>query len=641
MNIYRLIALILMFTVQYFILPSNDIYADEVEEKLEVLFISSYDTNFISFEDQLKGIKEGFNDNANIRVEYMNLKTFESKENEERFYNLLKQSLEQYENIDAVIAGDDEATEFCIKYREDLFKDIPISFLGVQDYVRRERAIQKEWVSGVTETESIKANIELIKQNHPNVDTITFIDSFAVETYKEITSEYKEFNFEWIVTNDTPIDEVGCMLSKLDRNDAIIQLYVQNFNDCKTLSKPEINKFIYESCNYIPIYNVLSYDIGYGSIGGKVIDHFNQGKNAAKIVIELLENKDKNDIYIHDDGANNYVFDYNYLKIFEIKERELPKESIILNHPSIVLDEYKDLIIGFIMLLLGLICIVITLLWNIRYRIKYEKAMLVAMHNAEEANKMKAHFISNISHELKTPINVIMSAVQLNRLKNIKNNYFNGDIDSLNIIDDNCNRLLRLINNIIDVQKSELDEAKLKLTCVNVVEVIEDLVISVVPYAKAKNLDIVFDTDEEEVIIEIDINKIERIILNLLSNAIKFSKSCGEIRINLKLEDDFYIIIEDDGIGIDDININSIFDKFTQIDNSLCRKTEGSGIGLSIVKSFVELHNGSISVDSKINEGTKFTVKIPVSRENKNEKTDLNTDKLMKNIKMELSDIYV
>lgn len=642
MNILRLIVLILICIFQLFVLPISNIYAKEIQEdKLEVLFISSFDYGFISFEDQIKGIKEGLNNNANLRVEYMDLKIFNSKESEESFYNLLKHSLEIYNNIDIVIAGDDEATEFCIRYRDDLFKDIPVSFLGVQDYERRNRALDKDMMSGVTEIESIKENIELIKRFHPYVDTITFIDTYATERYDEITSEYKEFNFEWIITNDIPIDEVKNMLSKLDENDALIQLYVSNFNDNNVLSKKEINNFIVENSNNVPIYNILSYDIGSGSIGGKVINHFNQGKNAAQIAIELLDGKEKNDIYISDDSANSYIFDYKYLSKFGIKKRDLPKGSIILNNPNVVFEEYKGVIIGFVMLLLGLICIVIALLWNIYYRIKYEKAMLVAMNNAEEANKMKTHFIANISHELKTPINVIMSAVQLNKLKSIKTNNSSDDIDNLYIIDDNCNRLLRLINNIIDVQKSELNEAKLQKSCINVVELIENLVTSVVPYAESKNLNLVFDTDEEEIIMDVDINKIERIILNLLSNAIKYSKSYGEIRINLKFEDVLYIIIEDDGIGIDESNINKIFDKFTQIDNSLCRKTEGSGIGLSIVKSFVELHNGSIFVDSKINEGTRFTIAIPINIENNRDKIDINIEKLMKNIKMELSDIYV
>ncbi len=640
MKTFKIVVLISIYLFQYFFLTTNDIYAQNQKEKLDVLFISSFDSGFISFDDQLKGIMNGFDNNVNLRIEYMDLKIFDTKDNEEKFYNLIKQSLEFYK-IDAIIAGDDEATEFCIRYRDDLFKDIPISFLGVQDKVRIERALELDLMTGVTEVESIKANIELIKRFHPQVDTITFIDSYAIETYEEITSQYKELDFNWIVTNDIPLKEVKKMLSKLDKNDALIQLYVKNFKDNDTMSKEEINEIIAGNVKSIPIYNILSYDIGNGSIGGKVVDHFNQGQSAAKLVLELLNGKNGKDIYIEDDSANKYTFDYKHLRKFGVQENYLPENSKVLNSPNEIFKEYKGVIIVFIMLAIGLVGIVITLLWYIYYRIKYEKAIIEAMHNAEEANKTKSHFIANISHELKTPINVIMAAVQLNKIKNSKEPELSKNRNNLDIIDDNCSRLLRLINNIIDVQKVDLEQSTLKLTCINIVDSIENLVTSVVPYAKAKDLTVIFDTDEEEVYMDLDINKIERVILNLLSNAIKFSNKHGEIRINLKFDEFLEIIIEDDGIGIEKSKINNIFEKFTQIDNSLCRKNEGSGIGLSIVKSFVELHNGKVLVDSEINKGSRFTVRLPINRNEELDIDNYNEEKLKENIKIELSDIYM
>ena len=112
---------------------TNNVYAEENKtKKLDVLFISAYNSGFISFEDQVEGIKVGLNNNVNLKVEYMDLKTIASEENEIKFYNLLKLGFENYETYDAIIAGDDEALEFCLKYRNDIFKDIPISFLGIQ-----------------------------------------------------------------------------------------------------------------------------------------------------------------------------------------------------------------------------------------------------------------------------------------------------------------------------------------------------------------------------------------------------------------------------------------------------------------------------------------------------------------------------
>ena len=642
MRKFQTIIFLIVFINNFLLIQTTSVFAlNNEEKKLEILFISSFDPNFISIEDQLNGLKKELNNNAHIMIEYMNSKTFDSTENEETFYNLLKYSLENYDKIDAVIAGDDDATEFCIKYRDDLFKDIPISFLGVQDFDRLNRALECELVSGVSEVESIRANIELIKTLHPNVDTITFIDTYGILTYEEIVADYPDINFQWILTEDKTLSEVQSILSNLSSNNAVIQLYINKFKDIDTFDRNTINKTIAESCVASPIYSILNYDVGQGSIGGKVINHFIQGQKAGSIALNLLNGYDTKELFIADDEANQYFFDYKALKKFNIKTSDLPEGSIIINHPMKFINEYKNILIASLLLLIGLLSMILVLLWYIVYKKRYEKAILNAMHNAEEASKIKTHFISNISHELKTPINVIMSAIQLINYNTKESPSYSKNKNTLAIIDDNCKRLLRLINNLIDVQKHELDDTKLNLSAVNVVNLIEMLVASVVPYAESKNLNLIFDTNKEDVILKVDSDKLERIILNLLSNAIKFSKPNGEIRVTLNFEDCLYISVADNGIGIAKENLNKIFDKFTQLDTSFSRKNEGSGIGLSIVKSFVLLHNGKISVKSDLNKGTSFLIELPLTETSNIETEDASYDNLSENVKIELSDIYI
>lgn len=642
MRKFQTIIFLIVFINNFLLIQTTSVFAlNNEEKKLEILFISSFDPNFISIEDQLNGLKKELNNNAHIMIEYMNSKTFDSTENEETFYNLLKYSLENYDKIDAVIAGDDDATEFCIKYRDDLFKDIPISFLGVQDFDRLNRALECELVSGVSEVESIRANIELIKTLHPNVDTITFIDTYGILTCEEIVADYPDINFQWILTEDKTLSEVQSILSNLSSNNAVIQLYINKFKDIDTFDRNTINKTIAESCVASPIYSILNYDVGQGSIGGKVINHFIQGQKAGSIALNLLNGYDTKELFIADDEANQYFFDYKALKKFNIKTSDLPEGSVIINHPKKLIKEYKNILIASLLLLIGLLSMILVLLWYIVYKKRYEKAILNAMHNAEEANKIKTHFISNISHELKTPINVIMSAIQLINYNTKESPSYSKNKNTLAIIDDNCKRLLRLINNLIDVQKHELDDTKLNLSAVNVVNLIEMLVASVVPYAESKNLNLIFDTNKEDVILKVDSDKLERIILNLLSNAIKFSKPNGEIRVTLNFEDCLYISVADNGIGIAKENLNKIFDKFTQLDTSFSRKNEGSGIGLSIVKSFVLLHNGKISVKSELNKGTSFLIELPLTETSNIETEDASYDNLSENVKIELSDIYI
>ena len=638
------------------VLFTNIVYAEEiVKEKLEVLFISSYSLNFISFEDQVQGIREGLNNNANIKIEYMNSSNIDLEENELRFYDLVKMNLENYNNYDAIIVGDDEALEFTLKYREDIFKGIPIVFLGIQrtDLIRK--AFEFEGISGVRELESVEENIDLIKKLHSNIENIIFLNNCGENFYPDLVEKNPQFNFGELITNELSIDEFRKVISELEENTAIISFYPNHFKDREWLNTQDINKMIAELNPNIPVYSILNYSIGTGSIGGKVIKHFEQGRLAGQIVLQLLEGKDEEEVYIGYDLANKHVFDYNVLKNFNIRISSLPDNSEIINNPLNIIKEYKSVFIITCIMFLTLLLLVVALIKHIQYKNKFEKEIIKAKDKAEEINRLKSYFISNISHELKTPINVILCAAQLLESKRVDNYNINNENNTIDIIKDNSYRLIRLINNIIDVEKGEVDELTLNLKKDNLVSLIEDIVTSVIPYAKRKELNLIFDTEEEEIIMDMDIEKIERIILNLLSNAIKFSNENGNIYIRIMLNnDDVDIVVEDEGIGISKDDIPYIFDKFIQVDNTFNRKNEGSGIGLAIVKSFIEIHNGKIMVESQVGKGTKFIVKLPKIINNEDTTADSHIYKSSfseKNIidelrsikcrvKKELSDIY-
>lgn len=234
----------------------------------------------------------------------------------------------------------------------------------------------------------------------------------------------------------------------------------------------------------------------------------------------------------------------------------------------------------------------------------------------EQILKMQEEVFVNISHECRTPLNIIFSTCQLMEL------YLMGDINeetknklSKNIqsIKQNCNRFIKIINNIIDLSQIKSGGHHLNLTNEDIVSKVEDIVESVLLYAKEKDFNIVFNTNVKEKYIAVDMVKIERAILNLISNAIKFSGKSREIYIDIINQGDIVeICVADKGIGIDRKYLESIFNPFNQVDKSLMRVAEGSGIGLSLVKAIVEMHSGKISVESKIGKGSKFKIELPV-----------------------------
>ena len=229
---------------------------------------------------------------------------------------------------------------------------------------------------------------------------------------------------------------------------------------------------------------------------------------------------------------------------------------------------------------------------------------------------LKTEFFSNLSHELRTPLNVILSALQL-----LDTNAYGNDANDKeikfkkysNIMKQNCYRQLRLVNNMIDITKLDAGFFELTEQNCNIVNVVESVTMSVAEYIKSKSIELIFDTDIEECIISCDPEKIERVILNLLANSIKFTKPDGNITVNMYDKGENIILsIKDTGIGIPNDKLDIIFDRFRQVDRSLTRRQEGSGIGLSIVKSLVELHGGKITVLSEYGKGTEFIIMFPV-----------------------------
>ena len=257
-------------------------------------------------------------------------------------------------------------------------------------------------------------------------------------------------------------------------------------------------------------------------------------------------------------------------------------------------------------------------------------------------DQLKTEFISNVSHELKTPLNIILSTVQL-----LQYNYKDSEDDQLKRYLDltkiNSYRLLRLINNLIDGTRIDVGDLKMNFANYNIVKIVEDITMEAVEYVENKGLTITFDTNIEEKIIGVDKDNIERIMLNLLSNAVKFSKEGGKVVVQVIDEGDIIKIkVVDDGKGISKEDQDKIFDKFVQVEQLFTRSHEGSGIGLSLVKSIVENHGGNIYVKSELGKGSEFTVELPNMLSKKvswNKHHTINQVSSTEKVKIEFSDI--
>lgn len=266
------------------------------------------------------------------------------------------------------------------------------------------------------------------------------------------------------------------------------------------------------------------------------------------------------------------------------------------------------------------------------------------LNESREKNKFITEFFSNISHELKTPLNIIFSSLQMLNIynENTEEKIIFKRKKYLEIMKQNSLRLIKLINNLLDMTKYDSGFITLNPKNGNIISLVEDITMSIVSFAENKEIEIVFDTEVEEKQMAFDGDKIERIVLNLLSNALKFTNKGGKIFVNIyDHEDSIDISVKDTGIGIEKDKQELIFERFAQVDKTLRRNNEGTGIGLSLVQSFVELHKGKIKVNNEIQNGAEFIITLPVYlvEENNTEKKEIENN-IIERVNIELSDIY-
>lgn len=272
----------------------------------------------------------------------------------------------------------------------------------------------------------------------------------------------------------------------------------------------------------------------------------------------------------------------------------------------------------------------------------------------ESAMKFKDEFLYLITHEFRTPIAVINSALQAIELMYDEEVTVNVR-KHLNKIKQNNNRQLRLVNNLLDITKMNSGNIKLNNKTIDIVFLTKAIVNSVEFYVKQKGVHLNFITSTPSELVYLDEEKYERIMLNLLSNALKFTPKGNHINVTLsvrksKKQKYLYVIVKDEGIGIPKEKHRVIFERFEQVDSSLSRQTEGTGLGLYLVKLLVDALDGKISLESEEGKGSSFAIILPlvtpaiveeVSTCNNINNQFLSADnRILQSTSVEFSDIY-
>ncbi len=258
-----------------------------------------------------------------------------------------------------------------------------------------------------------------------------------------------------------------------------------------------------------------------------------------------------------------------------------------------------------------------------RQSIMNEKKLSEQINALQKCIEKNNDFFTNIAHELKTPLSVVIGAVQLLELNTCHRGVGEKDQEpdkaesrlerNIRVIKCNCFRMLRLTHNLLDVARAQAGYQMLKPVNCDLDLLLEEIVLSVKPYAEERQLELHYNPSPRKIVLAVDMEKIERIILNLLSNAIKFTKPGGSICVtSYPSRGRAFICVRDSGVGIPLEKQKEIFERFRQAGHSPDIELKGSGIGLSLVRTFVDLHKGNITVKSELGKGAEFIIDLPI-----------------------------
>ncbi len=355
------------------------LYANGPQER--ALFISAYHPGFSTFFDQVNGIKKGLGEGSYVLdVEFMDTKRFPDSDNVDRFREYLEFKLSKSKPYDVIILGDDNALLFGLEEQNRLFKDKPIIFLGINNVKRAQEQNTNPQMTGVIEAVSIKETIELMLATHAGTQSVVaLVDGTPsgqgdLKTFYALAESFPDVTFKDISLMHYSWKEFGQTLAKQPYNSVYLLLSVYKDNTGKTVLFDEgLNRI---SKNLLgPVYHLWKHGIGKGLIGGKVVDHFNQGAVAGAIARTILDGTPVITIEVKETSPNQYLFDYTQLIEHHISPKVLPKSSMIINQPKSFYKENKQVIWGILIIFYLLLMALIISLINIMKRRKVESAL--------------------------------------------------------------------------------------------------------------------------------------------------------------------------------------------------------------------------------------------------------------------------
>jgi diguanylate cyclase (GGDEF)-like protein len=362
-----------------------------VTEKDNILYISSYSPSFMTFDDQIKGLKSVLKEDYILNIQYMDSKEFYSQALIEDFRAQLEKKMSMT-SFDAIIVADDNAYNLALREKDNLFEGLPIIFLGINNQPNALKANDIPQITGVMERISIKETLDIGLKLQKETETVYVVTDGTptgqsdLETLNNFTDLYPGIDFEILDTSEMTFDELAMKLKEIPSNDLLLflSLYRDQVGDRFLFS--ESVDFVQNNSN-VPILHIYKHGVGEGMVGGHVVDHFKQGSFAGSLVKDYFEKGSLEGISVIEESPNTYYFDAKVMKKYDLSLDLLPDEAMIINNELNFIEKYKKYIITFIVLFIFESILIIYLLYNLKKRREYESELIEANDLLEIQNE--------------------------------------------------------------------------------------------------------------------------------------------------------------------------------------------------------------------------------------------------------------
>ena len=599
-HILRPVLICLVFSL--FCVP---VFADDSPgSRKQVLFINSYGYDFETVSVVTKAVEERLRGTASIQYLFMNEKYISDEEASAHLAAELDTMTSEFK-YSAVILGDDAAFDFAIRSRDRYFKDTPLIYEDINSIEKAEKYKNDSLISGVVEEFPMKENIELAASVQKNASRVVVITDNSVSgagSAKQAMAEQADFpnlKFELFDTSSMNADEIKKNIASYG-NDTILLYTVFNVDGSGTRYTLAQGVRMITDAAKIPVFKADEAGLGDGLAGGYMLSYQSIGQETADLVLDALDGvRPENGNYRV--GSCVYEFDQEVLDKYGISKAVLPHDAVYINVSPNFFERYETVIIA------SVCCAAIAFALILFISEAKKRKLRRQLELEEQSNQAKTEFISKMSHDIRTPLNAVLGMDRL-AFEEADNpgrvrEYLGKAINSGKL-------LTSLVNDILDTTKIESGMMKLKPAPYRLKDFFENLqnVFGGICQEKGIRLNIAESADDVTVLT--DHVRMNQLFYNLLTNAVKYTERDGTIEFRLESRHDGDVLrctfsVSDSGCGMSPEFQKHMFEQFAQEER---KNVQGSGLGLSIVKSITEMMGGRIEVESTPGSGSTFRV---------------------------------